>query len=708
MENNQEMKRAHCLVYVLSISLTLITSVVSAQIPCDSIIIEDTSTPDGTNGSDTYLDPHEFLLDNLTIPVQPYLPSLPLEPAIPMLPFTPDSEKIFIDPNKPGIPTVENQYSLGSIAGSLSVNGLGAAEYTLPIDAPAGGPLNPKLCLVYNSQNATNGIAGYGISLTGLSAITRGEKSIFNNKGEVAGITYSETDNLFLDGKRLILVSGSPCQEGAVYCIEGDPYTKVTAHGRYSTDNVTTWFEIKTPDGLTYQYGKTSDSRLTFQNNSGNKRIASWHINRTEDVKGNYMTVSYRHENLYPYPERVSYGMNSVKSRGLLNSIEFSYENIGATPSEFFFEDKKGSISKRIAMVTTSSNDKIFRKYHLTYSVTSDKSSCRFARLTSIREENGNGDSLTPTTLTWSPLTDGSPSLSRIKDPLSIIDPSISITESSKSYMAADVTGDGISDIIVLASGTKNYKSHTFVIISRSVVEQQKLIKYTDPIIVSLPYSIDSNDREFKSVIGGVHLSDIDGDGFNDLVFPKRLYIGDSWYTEQFYIIFGKDVADGKSSYSRAGIQINNTSTPPLYTSCDFDGDGKDEILCFETTAVDGLYQASTIKFLANNEPLYTKSYHLEIQNKPEKIFCGDYNNDGLTDIIALHKDGYKIFFNQGGKISDLHFDTSMSKTGSTMKDRFRIDQGDFNGDGLIDFVYNVDGESKLWVAYNNGGWNFQ
>ena len=102
-----------------------------------------------------------------------------------------------------------------------------------------------------------------------------------------------ETDNLFLDGKRLILISGMPCQEGALYCIEGDPYTKVTAHGQYSTSNATTWFEVRTTDGMTYQYGNTSDSRLTFLNNSGNQRIASWHINRTEDLKGNYMTVSY-------------------------------------------------------------------------------------------------------------------------------------------------------------------------------------------------------------------------------------------------------------------------------------------------------------------------------------------------------------------------------------------------------------------------------
>ncbi len=713
------MKRVLFIVPVLLMLASLFTSVVSAQIPCDTIPIEDTSTvntssPDGTAETNITLNPSPFLPDDLMIPLQPYIPSPPVEPLYPLIPFEPSIEKTVIDPKNPGIPTVDNKYSLGSIGGSLTVNGLGAAEYTIPIEMPNGGPLIPKLSLAYNSQNATNGIAGYGVSLSGLSAITRGEKSLFNNNEVIAGITYSETDNLFLDGKRLILISGLPCQEGSLYCIEGDPYTKVTAHGQYSTGNATTWFEITTPDGMSYQYGNTSDSRLTFQNNSGNQRIASWHINRTEDIKGNYMTVSYLQNNNYLYPLRVSYGMNSVKSRGLLNKIEFAYEDIGATPSEFFLEDKKGSISKRIATITTSSNEQVYRKYFLTYDVTSDKSSCRFTRLTSIREENGNGDSLTPTKLTWTPLTDGSTSLTRINDPTLNIDSSISLSKSARSYIAADVSGDGISDIILMSPGTKKELNkityHTFVIISQSELTEQKQVKYKDPIIYRLPPSVDLSNNEcafeVKSVMGGFNLSDIDGDGINDLIFPKKQYTGNSWSSENLYVIYGKDVVARKDKVYQSGYQIKNSSTPPIYVSCDFNGDGIDEVLCMETSSVDGLYQASTIIF---NETGYAiqKTTNFDISGKPEKIYCGDYNNDGLIDIIVLHKNGYKIFYNRGGKITDIHFDSSISKTGTTMKNQIRIDQGDFNGDGLLDFVYNVEGESKLWVAYNNGDGTF-
>ncbi len=709
------MKRIRHIGQVAILCLSIITSAVSAQTPCDSIPDEDPSTLDGTPETLTPINPGVVRPGGIEIPLVPYIPPPIVEPNNPFIPIFSKDDKIVVNPLNPGIPVVDNKYTPGAVAGSLTVNGVGAAEYVVPIEAPNGGPLMPGLSLAYNSQNATNGIAGYGVSLSGLSAITRGEKSSFNNNKEIAGITYSVTDNLFLDGKRLILVSGLPCQEGALYCIEGDPYTKVTAHGLYSNTIVSTWFEVQTPDGKTYQYGNTPDSRLTFKNKSGYQRIASWHVNRTEDIKGNYMTVAYRQENYYPYPVSVSYGMNSVKDRGLMNKIELTYEDIGATPSYFFLETRKGSISKRIATITTSSNDQVFRKYFLTYDATSDKSPCRFARLTSIREENGNGDNLTPTKLTWSPLTDGTTTLTKIFDPALNLDSSISI-ESQRAYMAADVTGDGISDIILIVPGIKHelnkFSYFTFVIISRSMVDEQKKVSYQDPIIYkftnSAPNKTNDLEVEIKSAMGGFHLSDIDGDGINDLVLPRRLYAGNSWNFEKLSIITGKNIVAGKTNFETVTLPIYSTSTPPLYTSSDFDGDGKDEILCMETTAVDGLYQASTIKLddTSNLTESATRC-RLAITEKPEKIFCGDYNNDGLTDIIVLHKNGYKIFYNRGGKIGSSHFDSSIYKTGTTMKDQVRIDQGDFNGDGLLDFVYNIDGESSIRVAYNNGDGTF-
>jgi hypothetical protein len=155
-----------------------------------------------------------------------------------------------------GILRAENSnYSVGTPEGVLSVSELGAAVYNLKFEVPDGGPLTPEVGLCYNSQMSGYGLAGYGVSITGISAITRGGKDLFHD-GTLQGVTYTDSDTYFLDGKRLIPESDS------TYTVEGDPYTKVALNG----SGTSRWFQISTPTGKVYQYGKTQGSRLSFSN----------------------------------------------------------------------------------------------------------------------------------------------------------------------------------------------------------------------------------------------------------------------------------------------------------------------------------------------------------------------------------------------------------------------------------------------------------
>ena len=178
-----------------------------------------------------------------TDPVRP-IDSIKTDPAGPLVP----------QPFKPGAAC-----SVGTPEGVLSVSSSGAAVYSLAFDVPNGGALTPQVGLSYNSQSGGYGLAGYGFGITGLSAITRGGHDLFHD-GRLAGVTYTASDNLFIDGKRLMLQSGDPGQDGAVYTVEGDPFTKVTVHGSYGDSAVATWFEVTTGSGMTYQYGNSPDS----------------------------------------------------------------------------------------------------------------------------------------------------------------------------------------------------------------------------------------------------------------------------------------------------------------------------------------------------------------------------------------------------------------------------------------------------------------
>lgn len=271
-----------------------------------------------------------------TAPVRP-IDSIKTDPAGPLVP----------QPFKPGAAC-----SVGTPEGVLSVSSSGAAVYSLAFDVPNGGALTPQVGLSYNSQSGGYGLAGYGFGITGLSAITRGGHDLFHD-GRLAGVTYTASDNLFIDGKRLMLQSGDPGQDGAVYTVEGDPFTKVTVHGSYGDSAVATWFEVTTGSGMTYQYGNSPDSKIAYKNGSGHSHVASWYVNRATDRHSNYITYEYAVSSLCIRPTSIVYGTNSARSRGIVCTVSFAYQSLGDNARPFAIEDRQGTApSPRKSMST--------------------------------------------------------------------------------------------------------------------------------------------------------------------------------------------------------------------------------------------------------------------------------------------------------------------------------------------------------------------
>lgn len=625
-------------------------------------------------------------------------------------PYEPDPNPgltLRVDPDNPGIPEVQTNYAVGSVGGSLVVSQTGAAEYHIPFDCPDGGNLTPSVGLAYSSQNSDYGLAGYGFTISGISVITHGEKTIFNNDGVVSGVKYDSSDNLYLDGKRMILLSGSPCQEGATYCLEGSPHTKITAHGSYADASATTWFEVQTPDGLTYQYGRYDDSRVSFRNTSGKARIASWYVSRIEDVYSNYTTYTYSIQNNYAYPANILYGSNSEYNRGLNGRIEFQYAGYDDIPNVFRIEDQTGFVDRYLTGVITSLNGNVFRKYTFSYNHSSDLTKRKYSRLAQVTEENGAGEKLPPTIFSWSFLPEGTPSASTLKiattDALNNI-----VKEEDRIFYAADLNGDGVSDIIRVSPvkiNTALTTNQTRVYISRSNVLASGKIEYLSPLVYELPPSSKVFDSQY--IIGGSQLLDFDGDGFNDILFPYHDYDAGINNRVSIKIIPGSSVVAGNvSQINSFHIKLKNSEELPLFATIDIDKDGRDEIIYVEKTAGTSGYTGGIVH-RKDDATLEMQEFVLWLNKAPDKMFCGDYNNDGLVDIILLHEDGYKIYFNNGGSESSAKFSDSNSKTGTTLADQWRVQQGDFDGDGLLDFVYYKTGNSCLWIARNNGDGTF-
>ena len=636
-------------------------------------------------------------------------PDKPFEPVDSILPIYPD---------KPVVPTpptsTSSTYDVGSTKGALSVNNSGAAVYSINISAPNGGSLTPSIGVSYNSQSGGYGLVGYGFNITGISAITRGGNDLFHD-GRQAGITYTASDNFYLDGKRLILQSGTSGQNGAAYTVEGDPFTKVVVHGNYSNSTATTWFEITTNTGMTYQYGNSPDSRIVYRNKSGYLRIASWYINKATDKYSNYITYEYTISNLSIRPTTIIYGTNSAKSRVIVNKISFTYRSLGENARPFTVEDQQGKRDMCLSSVTTTSNNIVYRKYTFTYNDNSDHSNGKWTRLVTVEEANGKGEKLPPVKFTWQYLPSSTVNSSQLNVPTK--DGSSFVEETSRQFLSADLNGDGVSDIIRIAPvkvttavwpGSRNWNYYTYVYVSRSKLSSTGNVTYESPLIYMLPAGISMD--VIKSMFGGTSVMDFDGDGYNDLIIPFQNAATGYWNQVVFYVVKGSDVVDGRGSISTFAVNLQSTDRAPLFATFDVDGNGKDDVLCVEQRKKDNYYPCTIVQ-LADGTALNRMEVKFTlpqgVSKDIEKVFAGDYNNDGLSDLILLYNGGYKIYFNNGGTAVASRFTENNTKSGTEFGNYWRIQQGDFDGDGLLDFVYNKSGESCLWIAHNNGNGTF-
>lgn len=577
----------------------------------------------------------------------------------------------------------DNTKEVGNTPARSSVSATGAAIYDIPIAIPKGnGDFAPSVSLTYNSQTG-NGIAGFGFNVTGISVITRGAKDIFHD-GTAQGIRYQADDAYYLDGKRLILSSGTAGVNGAVYAPEGDALTHITLHN--SSGDV--WFEAVTTDGMYYEYGRTSASRQNFTYNSSTIANA-WYVSKAENPVGLTVTYTYLTDHYFLYPQCISYGTG--------NTINFEYQN-RYDVQPFILGSTKGSMSLRLRKIKSKYNNVIYRQYLLEYFT--DK----FARLCSVTEQDASGNSIHPIQLSWNEIENFSPQVGSVS--ASLAEPESYEEFSERSFLSSDMNGDGRSDIIQI-SPVKVYTTigynteftyETYAYISRSTSSGT----YSAPIKCVFAGNYDFEGWSSKSCSPIVR--DFDGDGINDLVIPNTLNSNmNAFESFKLEYVYGKDIAD--ATYTATVYSKYITSHESVYDAADFDNDGKCNIVVMEKTATSGTYPLYLLTSSGNTFTHVTGS--ITLPSAPQRLFAADFNHDGLTDIMAVYSSGYKIFWNRSGQVSSTTFSDTYSTTGTNIYNYTTLELGDFNGDGVADFLMNANNNATIYFAIGNGDGSF-
>jgi len=496
-----------------------------------------------------------------------------------------------------------NANSFGRTPGEYAVSSTGSARYSIPIWTPPGiRGIQPQIALTYDSD-LSYGLMGPGWTLNGLSVIARCNRT-FAQDSAPAPITLSATDAFCLDGNRLRLTSSEVLstygQAGTTYQTEIANFSNVSANG--TAGNGPSYFTVQGKDGLMYEYGNTTDSRIFPSTSSTTPYI--WALDKVTDRSGNEMTFTYFQAGGAYVPLSIQYTAPSG-STTFPYQVNFNYSTRAANDLTYkFVAGSQIQQTRQLSNITIKSSGTIVREYNLSYTIS--ETTLR-ATLTSIQECGGSAGSdcySTPTSIGYQSGSAGLPT------------PTMATGSGATNgtVYSVDIDGDGKKDLVFQTSSGLWW------------VQLATATGYGTPISTGASGST-------------ILLDDFDGAGRNELLAPS----GGFW---SVYKLNG-------TSFTMTPTTVPVVTTS-LYSVADIDGDGRPDLV--QLTAPSG--GTSTLSVQLNNSttgsisfagtPAISQPFFFsgisgikmygdnQSPNSPVSHF--DFNGDGRSDLIIEGK----------------------------------------------------------------------
>ncbi|NDP21872.1 MAG: hypothetical protein GZ091_12450 [Paludibacter sp.] len=648
----------------------------------------------------------------------------------------PPTSNTYADANGEIVQNASQGFVVGSIPGSVSVSPTGAASYQIPIEVPTGiNGMQPQVSIAYNSQGGF-GTLGQSWELSAVSAITRGGKSIYYDNTNVP--VSLESDALYIDGQRLIWISGTPFTNNATYATEVENYSKVV---------FTNWgFILTTVDGKTMEYGVTTNSRLMSA--AGGGKILGWKLNKVTDTYGNSISYTYSSSGQY---------LSSINYAG--QSVEFAYNYTLQVAKKSYISDFLISHTKLLTAITTKSGTTVLNTVGFTYKSTSDN------RLDIVSTTARDNSKVNETVINWG--TDNS----TIQKVNVGDNPDKNLAQNGGSVYSADVNGDGYADRIELWPGSncdsEGNKGHVLVRLFNSANKQ------FNSSVAGCYYFCPYDDLKPTLTTG-----DINNDGKDEIVLYKKDWLvvlglsnntlceilpgvnfnlennHQGYNEDRKYEIFTTNVNndnypdvvmvfgyhfDGFMGWNdkRAGYAVFTGSATGLtkvydvtynddnafedFRIADFDADGKMDVVgkvaynrISHFPEADASYDNNYINF-------YTEFISFPPENLSDPTgyrYTLDYNGDGLPETLMQvgYNGGVNSFvWSFKNKSNNLYLVANPANSLGNPEEKYQMYPIDYNGDGLVDFIQGDEvtlANNSIvtnWHFYKNlGDLNFQ
>jgi len=494
-------------------------------------------------------------------------------------------------------------------------------------------------------------LAGYGFDLTGLSIINRVPSDRFHDMVSTA-IDFTSSDHFALDGQRLINYDYASDTE-TEYRTENNTFAKIIAKGKSINP---TSFKVYTKSGLIYDYVSVAKALGKAESDS----TLFWLVSKISDTKGNYMTVTYggdANTNDF-YPTRVDYTGNESMGLTPYASIRFIYQDNYYTPTTYV-NGARVKRSKIIFSISLYMGNQSVRNFQFSYQEINRK-----YQLSKIIESTSDGEHKNPTRLAWSNLTDFN-----VKN--------YNYTQTQLIHKATltvgDFNGDGLADFIATPENDKaGWKGWKLFISHGTYFEQ----------VASGTWNW--NDDNLEQVVCG----DFNGDGYADVVV-KRCHSG-KWHSCDLYTTSLGTDGRPKIYYDKCFLSLSTNYT---IQAVELNGDGATDLFAW----LENSKECKLIRSEQSGNSLAPLNYTATryCSEKWDRVEFGDFNGDGLTDVINLNDNGHYIMYSDGSG-------TMTRENSSRWPDKNHyMELGDFNGDGKTDML--LTGWSK---DPNKGGWS--
>ena len=576
--------------------------------------------------------------------------------------------------------------AVGRTEAAYGVTPNGAPNYTIPIRATEGvNGLTPKIAVTYvgpaaNSRVGLRGelhsrsILGVGFDIDGFSYVKPCPQTIAQD-GTASPVTLTATDRYCLDGARLrIIGSGTYGASGTQYRTELDQLIRVTIMG--VTNGVPSWFKVERPNGLIYEYGNSTDSKLLSGTQTG-ATPQFWAVSKIVDLNGNAIRFVYENDaasNRFR-PSTISY--TEIGGTGHYK-VEFVYQTgtqptvgVRYTPSSTSSAVHKQD--KLLDRIELKHDDVVYLAYKFTYQA-ADGNSQRLWQLQECAYAPSE-DCLPATSLTWLSATAGHDALA-------------SSGKNVDTYvLPLDINGDGIQDLVWPSGGTWRYMlggpSGFGAIFNTSVAA-------TNPT---------------KAMVLRWN-----ADNFDDLLID--------WSDGKWRVLRGG--ASGFNTTVVAAGSPNVTSTPTGYTTTvgDLNADGLDDLLQMQLNAALSItvrfngasgFGSSSVAYA--DSTIHTKGNSLFIKmTGASSVRRPDFNGDGRVDLLVWGCIWDQELNNCIGPPTRwyqlLSQGTTFVNQGPIPGANYAIDArfGNFNDDRLTDIIYpNTSGNWSIGFGQGNG-----